>query len=127
MVQPFKRADLPSPPAQRRASDPVDLPPISIVVSKASQTAIAAIEAAGGKIECRYHNTLGLRAVLSPHLLCVLAKLSYKRTWLMMTDHPLLPVQCPERASAAAASVSWSFSPDDMTVSRLTSRTSFPF
>ena len=95
MVQPFKRADVPSSPVQRRASDPVDLPPISIVVSKASQTAIQAIEAAGGKIECRYHNKLGLRAVLSPHLLCVLAKLSYMRSWLLLTDHPLLPRPVP--------------------------------
>lgn len=81
----FKLANFPCPPVQRRATDPVDLPAISIIVSKASQTAIQAIEAAGGKIECRYHNKLGLRAILSPHLLCVVASL-HLRNWLMLTD-----------------------------------------
>ncbi|KAK9898313.1 ribosomal protein L15 [Cystobasidium minutum MCA 4210] len=45
---------------------PVELPPIDIVVAKASKTAIDAIEKAGGKISCQYYNKLGLRALLKP-------------------------------------------------------------
>ena len=41
--------------------------PITIEVSQASETAIKAIEAAGGSITSVYHNRLGLRAHLKPH------------------------------------------------------------
>lgn len=50
----------------RKEVDYSKLPPLNIVVSQASASAIRAIEAAGGKIECRYHNALGLRALLKP-------------------------------------------------------------
>lgn len=42
------------------------LPPLSIEVSRASKSAIKAIEGAGGKVVCRYYNRLGLRALLRP-------------------------------------------------------------
>ena len=48
---------------------PFPVPPMSLIVSKASGSVIKAIEAAGGKIECRYHNRLGLRAILNPESL----------------------------------------------------------
>ncbi|PWY98715.1 ribosomal protein L15 [Testicularia cyperi] len=41
--------------------------PVNLVVSRASQSAIAAIEAAGGSIECRYYTPLSLRALVKPH------------------------------------------------------------
>lgn len=41
--------------------------PIQIVVSRASQSAIQAVEAAGGSIVCRYYNATSLRALLQPH------------------------------------------------------------
>ncbi|WFC99303.1 YmL10 [Malassezia yamatoensis] len=41
--------------------------PIHIVVSRASQSAIKAVEAAGGSIVCRYYNALSLRAQVKPH------------------------------------------------------------
>ncbi|BFZ64360.1 YmL10 [Saitoella coloradoensis] len=41
--------------------------PITIYVSRASDTAIAAVEAAGGKIYTVYHNRLGLRSLLKPY------------------------------------------------------------
>ncbi|WFC94613.1 YmL10 [Malassezia brasiliensis] len=41
--------------------------PIQIVVSRASQSAIKAVEAAGGSIVCRYYNATSLRALLQPH------------------------------------------------------------
>lgn len=40
--------------------------PIKLEVQRASRSAIAAIEAAGGTIECKYYNKLGLRALLLP-------------------------------------------------------------
>ena len=41
--------------------------PINLVVSRASQTAIAAVEAVGGSVECRYYTPLSLRALVKPH------------------------------------------------------------
>ncbi|KAJ0403962.1 hypothetical protein P43SY_009455 [Pythium insidiosum] len=41
--------------------------PLTIEVSQASQTAIEAIEAAGGNITTVYFNRLGLRSLLKPH------------------------------------------------------------
>lgn len=41
--------------------------PVTIEVQKASQKAIAAVEAAGGTIACKYYNKLGLRAHMLPH------------------------------------------------------------
>jgi Ribosomal proteins 50S-L15, 50S-L18e, 60S-L27A len=58
--------------APNLAPSPFPLPPIDITVSRASASAIEAIEAAGGKIQCRYHNMLGMRALLRPESLCVL-------------------------------------------------------
>lgn len=40
--------------------------PVTIEVQRASRSAIAAVEAAGGSIECKYYNKLGLRALLTP-------------------------------------------------------------
>ena len=40
--------------------------PLTIEVSRASQSAIEAVESVGGSIRCVYHNRLGLRAVLKP-------------------------------------------------------------
>jgi large subunit ribosomal protein L15 len=48
--------------------------PVDIQVSRASQAAIRAIEAIGGRIECVYHNKLGLRALLYPHRFIKLPK-----------------------------------------------------
>ncbi|KAE8227460.1 hypothetical protein CF319_g73 [Tilletia indica] len=41
--------------------------PVHIVVSRASQKAIAAIERAGGSVECRYYNDLAIRRMCYPH------------------------------------------------------------
>lgn len=41
--------------------------PISILVSKASTSAIQAIESLGGSITCRYYTPLTLRALTKPH------------------------------------------------------------
>ncbi|TYZ58763.1 hypothetical protein PybrP1_007686 [[Pythium] brassicae (nom. inval.)] len=41
--------------------------PLTIEVSQASKSAIAAVEAAGGSITSVYHNRLALRALLKPH------------------------------------------------------------
>lgn len=41
--------------------------PLNLVVSRASQSAIAAIEAKGGSVECRYYTPLSLRALVKPH------------------------------------------------------------
>lgn len=41
--------------------------PIQLVVSRASQSAIQAVEAAGGSIVCRYYNATSLRALVKPH------------------------------------------------------------
>ncbi|KAL7008048.1 YmL10 [Cystobasidiomycetes sp. EMM_F5] len=48
---------------------PFPIPRLHIVVSQASRTAIRAVEQAGGSIECRYYNKLGLRALLKPQAL----------------------------------------------------------
>ncbi|EPQ26367.1 uncharacterized protein PFL1_06015 [Pseudozyma flocculosa PF-1] len=40
--------------------------PINLVVNRASQSAIAAIEALGGSVECRYYNKLSLTALVKP-------------------------------------------------------------
>ena len=40
--------------------------PIDIEVSRASKSAIKAVEDAGGRITCVYYNKLGLRALLKP-------------------------------------------------------------
>jgi large subunit ribosomal protein L15 len=39
---------------------------VDLEVSKASKTAIEAIESQGGKITCAHYNTLGLRVLLKP-------------------------------------------------------------
>jgi large subunit ribosomal protein L15 len=49
-----------------RGSTTFDIP-VTIEVQKASQDAIAAVEAAGGTIACKYYNKLGLRALMLPH------------------------------------------------------------
>lgn len=41
--------------------------PVNLVVSRASQSAIQAVEAAGGSIVCRYYNATSLRALVKPH------------------------------------------------------------
>ena len=41
--------------------------PVHLVVSRASRSAITAVEAAGGSIVCRYYNALSLRALVKPH------------------------------------------------------------
>lgn len=41
--------------------------PLNLIVSRASQTAISAIEAVGGSVECRYYTPLSLRALVKPH------------------------------------------------------------
>ncbi|KAJ9474768.1 54S ribosomal protein L10, mitochondrial [Pseudozyma hubeiensis] len=41
--------------------------PINLIVSRASQSAIDAIEKAGGSVECRYYTPLSLRALVKPH------------------------------------------------------------
>lgn len=41
--------------------------PVNLIVSRASQSAIQAIEAAGGSVECRYYTPLSLRALVKPH------------------------------------------------------------
>lgn len=46
-----------------RGAEDFDIP-IRLEVARASQGAIKAIEAAGGKITCKYYNKLGLRALL---------------------------------------------------------------
>lgn len=40
--------------------------PVQIEVARASRTAIAAIEEAGGQVACKYYNKLGLKALLHP-------------------------------------------------------------
>lgn len=42
--------------------------PIEITVSRASKTAIAAIEKAGGRVTTRFFNRAGIRAITHPHL-----------------------------------------------------------
>ncbi|CDS01911.1 related to MRPL10-mitochondrial ribosomal protein, large subunit [Sporisorium scitamineum] len=41
--------------------------PVNLIVSRASQSAISAIEAVGGSVECRYYTPLSLRALVKPH------------------------------------------------------------
>ena len=41
--------------------------PVHLVVSRASRTAIEAVERAGGSIVCRYYNATSLRALVKPH------------------------------------------------------------
>ena len=41
--------------------------PLDIEVTMASSGAIKAVEAAGGRVVARYHNKIGLRALLKPH------------------------------------------------------------
>lgn len=41
--------------------------PVTLVVSRASQSAIAAVENAGGSIVCRYYNATSLRALVKPY------------------------------------------------------------
>jgi len=41
--------------------------PVNIEISRASKSAIAAIEAAGGRVTTVYYNRLGLRTHLMPH------------------------------------------------------------
>ncbi|KAK0531189.1 YmL10 [Tilletia horrida] len=41
--------------------------PINLIVSRASQKAIAAIEGTGGSVECRYYNASALRRLCYPH------------------------------------------------------------
>lgn len=41
--------------------------PVNVIVSRASRSAIEAIEKAGGSIVCRYYNALSLRALVKPH------------------------------------------------------------
>ncbi|KAJ2800397.1 YmL10 [Coemansia helicoidea] len=48
--------------------------PITIEVTKASQTAIDRIEQLGGRVVCVYHNRLALRALLHPDKFAVLPK-----------------------------------------------------
>lgn len=40
--------------------------PVHLVVSRASQSAIRAVEEAGGSIVCRYYNATSLRALIKP-------------------------------------------------------------
>ncbi|PWN51327.1 ribosomal protein L15 [Violaceomyces palustris] len=40
--------------------------PVNLVVSRASQSVIEAVEALGGSVECRYYNKLSLRALVKP-------------------------------------------------------------
>ncbi|GAC99873.1 likely mitochondrial ribosomal protein [Pseudozyma hubeiensis SY62] len=40
---------------------------VNLIVSRASQSAIDAIEKAGGSVECRYYTPLSLRALVKPH------------------------------------------------------------
>lgn len=40
--------------------------PINLIVSRASQSAIAAVEQVGGTVECRYYTRLTLRALVKP-------------------------------------------------------------
>eukprot|EP01137_Pigoraptor_chileana_P020385 Opistho-2@82676 len=49
--------------------------PLNIVVSRASQSAIDAIERAGGRITCQYYGRVGLRALLKPEKFAILPKL----------------------------------------------------
>lgn len=45
--------------------------PINIEVSRASQSAIAAVESVGGSVTSVYHSPLALRALLKPHKFAV--------------------------------------------------------
>lgn len=42
--------------------------PIDITVSRASRTAIEAVEKAGGRVTTRFFNRAGIRAITHPHL-----------------------------------------------------------
>ena len=64
------RLIIPQPIGKTSAHKP--LPPLQILVSKASQSAIKAVESAGGRIVCRYYNALGVRAVTRPEALSVI-------------------------------------------------------
>ncbi|KAJ1724401.1 YmL10 [Coemansia biformis] len=48
--------------------------PITVEVTRASQTAIDRIEELGGKVVCVYHNRLAMRALLHPEKFAVLPK-----------------------------------------------------
>lgn len=48
--------------------------PLNIEVSRASQSAIQAVEKAGGKITCAYYTPLNLRALLKPEKFAVIPK-----------------------------------------------------
>ncbi|CAM9157884.1 unnamed protein product, partial [Discosporangium mesarthrocarpum] len=50
------------------------LPQIHLEVSRASTSAISAVEAAGGTVTCTHFNALALRALLKPHKFEVLPK-----------------------------------------------------
>jgi hypothetical protein len=53
----------------QRIGQEATLPAVNLIVNKASQSAIQAVEAAGGRVVCRYYNALGIRAVTRPEAL----------------------------------------------------------
>jgi len=61
-----------------RGAEDFDIP-IRLEVARASQGAIKAIEAAGGKITCKYYNKLGLRALLLPEKFVEIPKIPLPR------------------------------------------------
>ncbi|KAH9469665.1 hypothetical protein Pst134EA_006950 [Puccinia striiformis f. sp. tritici] len=58
-------------------------PNLTIVVSRASQSAIEAIEKLGGTVICKFYNRLSLRALLKPH------RFSAKNRFLPNDAHPV--------------------------------------
>jgi len=58
-------------------------PNLTVVVSRASQSAIQAIEALGGTVLCKFYNRLSLRALLKPH------RFAAKHRFLPGDAHPV--------------------------------------
>ncbi|PLW19215.1 hypothetical protein PCANC_09992 [Puccinia coronata f. sp. avenae] len=58
-------------------------PNLTIVVSRASQSAIAAVEGLGGTVVCKFYNRLSLRALLKPH------RFAAKHRFLPGDAHPV--------------------------------------
>ncbi|KAA1074124.1 YmL10 [Puccinia graminis f. sp. tritici] len=56
---------------------------LTIIVSRASQSAIEAIERLGGRVICKFYNRLSLRALLKPH------RFAAKHRFLPGDAHPV--------------------------------------
>lgn len=81
--------------------------PINIEVQRASKAAIAAVEAAGGVIQCKYYNKLGLRALMLPNKFQTIPRIPMPipklRNWYMdPSNRGVLPTIQEESEAASA-------------------------